>query len=264
MHDTTVFFRTDSDGLLDITGWYVDDGLLATHTAQVMEKMIHDIRGSFEIQDPGEPSRLLGIQIIRNRLHGTIHISQPSFISNLSKRFNIPPRRLIQTPMEEKLILKITSPEDSPAMIPYSPLIGSLNYCALFTRPNISFAVNKCTQYSLKPTLEHLAAATCILRYLIHTKNYSITYKCEGIGLDTYDHHLIGYTDANYAGDVDDQKSTTRWIYTYAGAPICWSSKKQNIVSRSSMEAEVIAGSFSSVEGTWLLKLGKDFNIIFK
>ena len=161
-------------------------------------------------------------------------------------------------------MLKIASPEDSPAMIPYSSLIGSLNYCALFTRPDVSFAVNKCAQYSSKPTLKHWAAATCILRYLIHTKNYGITYKRGGIGLDDYDHHLIGYTNANYAGDVDDWKSMTRWIYTYAGAPICWSSKKQNIVSHSTMEAEVIAGSFSSVEGTWLSKLGKDFNIIFK
>ena len=93
--DTTVFFRIDNDGLLDIAGWYVDDRLLAAHTTQAMEKMIHDIKGSFEIQDLGEPSRLLGVQIIRNRLHGTIHISQPSFILTLSKRFNIPPRRSI-------------------------------------------------------------------------------------------------------------------------------------------------------------------------
>ena len=219
--DTTVFFWTDSDGLLDTAGWYVDDGLLAAHTAQVMEKMVHDIRGSFEIQDLGEPSRLLGVQIIRDQLHGTIHISQPSFISTLSKWFNTPPRRSIQTPMDEKLMLKIASHEDSPAMIPYSSLIGSLNYCALFTRPDISFAVNKCAQYSLKRTLEHWAAATCILRYLIPSKNYGITYKHDGIGLNDYDHHLIGYTDADYTGDVDDWKSTTGWIYTYAGAPIC-------------------------------------------
>ena len=161
-------------------------------------------------------------------------------------------------------MLKIASPEDSPAVIPYSSLISSPTYCALFTRPNVLFAVNKCAQYSLKPTLEHWAAATCTLQYLIHIKNYGITYKHDGIGLDNYDHHLIGYTNANYAGDVDDWKSTTRWIYTYSGAPICWSSKKQNIVSCSTMEAAVIAGFFSSVEGTWLSKLGKDFNIIFK
>ena len=138
----------------------MDDGLLAAHIAQVVEKMNHDIRGSFEIQDLGEPSWLLGVQIIRDWLHGTIHISQPSFISTLSKQFNVPPRRSIQTPMEEKLMLKIASPEDSPAVIPYSSSIGSLNYCALFTRPDISFAANKCTQYSSKPTLEHCAAAT--------------------------------------------------------------------------------------------------------
>ena len=57
-----------------------------------------------------------------------------------------------------------------------------------------------------------------------------------------------------------------RWpeVYNQVDLHICWSSKKQNIFSHSMMEAEVIAGSFSSVEGTWLLKLGKDFNIIFK
>ena len=82
--DTTIFFQTANDGLLDIAGWYVDNGLLAAHTAQAMEKMIHDIRGSFEIQDLGEPSRLLGVQVIRDQLHSMIHISQPSFISTLS------------------------------------------------------------------------------------------------------------------------------------------------------------------------------------
>ena len=106
--------------------------------------------------------------------------------------------------MEEKLMLKIASPEDSTAMIPYSSLISSLNYCSLFTRPDISFAVNKCAQYSSKPTLKHWAAATRTLQYLIHTKNYGITYKCDGIRLNDYNHHLIGYTDADYTGNVDD------------------------------------------------------------
>ena len=81
----TVFFQTHNDGLLGIAGWYVDNGLLAAHTAQAMEKMIYNIRGSVEIQDLGEPSQLLGMQIICDQLHGTIHISQPSFISTLSK-----------------------------------------------------------------------------------------------------------------------------------------------------------------------------------
>ena len=122
--------------------------------------------------------------------------------------------------MEEKLMLKIASPEDSPAVIPYSSLIGSLNYCALFTRPDISFAANKCTQYSSKLTLEHWAAATRTLQYLIHTKNYGITYKCDGIGLDDYDHHLVGYTNANYAGDVDFYCNIFAFLFDIKGLNI--------------------------------------------
>ena len=262
--DTTVFFRTSSDGSTDIAGWYVDDGLLASHSTQTMEKMVKDIKGTFEIQDLGDPSRLLGVQIIRNRSEGTIHISQASFITTLSKRFNIPPAKSIRTPMEEKVALRVASPKNTTAQVPYSSMIGSLNYCSLFTRPDISFAVNKCAQFTSNPTLEHWAATNRILRYLIHTKDYGIIYKYDGSGIEGYNHTLIGYTDADYAGDVNDRKSTTGWIFTFNGSPICWSSKKQNIVSRSTMEAEAIAGSFTSVEGTWLSKLGKDFNVIFK
>ena len=53
--DTTVYFRYGQGGSIEIAGWYVDDGLLATNSAQAMDKMVNDIRGSFDIQDLGEP-----------------------------------------------------------------------------------------------------------------------------------------------------------------------------------------------------------------
>ena len=64
--DTKVFFHISSDSSMDIAGWYVNDGLLAAYSPQAMKKMVKDIEGSFEIQDLGDPSHLLGIQIIHN------------------------------------------------------------------------------------------------------------------------------------------------------------------------------------------------------
>jgi hypothetical protein len=52
-----------------------------------MDKMVTDIRGSFDIQDLGEPTRLLGVQIVRNPDLGTIHISQPAFIDTIARHF---------------------------------------------------------------------------------------------------------------------------------------------------------------------------------
>ena len=207
--------------------------------------MISDIRGSFDIQDLGEPERLLGVKIARDRNKGQIHISQPTYIDSLAKRFKITPGKSISTPMETSVDLRASTLADDTENILHASLIGSINYCTIFTRPDISFTTNKCVQFTSKPTDDHWEAAKCILRYLIHTRNHGILYKSHATGIAGYAHHLTGFTDADFAGDVNDRKSTTGWVYTYNGAPISWSSKKQSIVTQSTMEAELVAGSFA-------------------
>ena len=81
----------------------------------------------------------------------------------------------------------------------------------------------------------------------------------EGKGVEGYGHNLAGFTDADFMGDTNDRKSTTRWIFTYNDAAISWASKKQGLVTRSTMESELVAGSFTTAEGIWLIRLGKDF-----
>ena len=84
-------------------------------------------------------------------------------------------------------------------------------------------------------------------------------YTKEGKGVEGYGHNLAGFTDADFAGDTNDRKSTTGWIFTYNDAAISWASKKQGLVTRSTMESELVAGSFATAEGIWLIRLGKDF-----
>jgi transposase InsO family protein len=257
--DENVYFRRHEDGGIEIAGWYVDDGLLAANSKESMERMIKDISHSFEIQNLGEPVRLLGVKIDRNRSNGTIHISQPTFIDSIAKRFDIQPGRLISSPMDPTVDLRISTNSNESIDIPYASLIGCLNYCALSTRPDIAYATNKCAQFTSHPTIDHWEAAKRIVRYLIQTRDRGIMYKREGKGIEGYAHNLAGFTDADFAGDTNDRKSTTGWIFMFNNAPLSWASKKQTGVSRSSMEAELVAGSFTSAEGIWLIKLGKDF-----
>jgi len=111
--------------------------------------------------------------------------------------------------------------------IMYASLIGSINYCAISTCPDISFTTNKCAQFNSLPTLIHWEASKRIFCYLIHTKDYGITYSQEGNGIEGYAHNLEGYTDTDFAGDANDCKSTTGWVFTFNGTPISWASKKQ-------------------------------------
>jgi Reverse transcriptase (RNA-dependent DNA polymerase) len=202
--DTTVFFRYGNGNSVEIARWYVDDGLLAAITVESMDNMVRDIKGSFDIKDLGEPNRLLGIKIARNRDLGTIHISQPSFIDTITRRFDISNGRVISSPMDPSVNLHISTNADETINVPYASLIGSINYCAISTRPDIAYATNKCAQFTSKPTLSHWEAANRVVRYLLNTKDYGITYRQEGKGVEGYGHNLAGFTDADFAGDIND------------------------------------------------------------
>ena len=257
--DPTVFFRFGNNKSVEIAGWYVDDGLLASNSVESMDHMVKEIEGTFDIQDLGEPDRLLGIKITRDRDLGTIHISQPSFIDTIARRFDITHGRVISSPMDSSVNLHVSTNADETIDVPYASLIGSINYCAISTRPDIAYATNKCAQFTSRPTLAHWEAAKRVVRYLLNTRDYGITYRQEGKGVEGHGHNLAGFTDADFAGDVNDRKSTTGWVFTFNGAPISWASKKQGLVTRSSMEAELVAGSIASAEGIWLIRLGRDF-----
>ena len=83
--DPMVYIQYKNNGEIGIAGWYVDNGLLAANLIKTMEKMVMDIKGSFNIKDLSELTRLLGIKITINHKLGTIHISQPSFIDSIAK-----------------------------------------------------------------------------------------------------------------------------------------------------------------------------------
>ena len=66
---------------------------------------------------------------------------------------------------------------------------------------------------------------------------------------------LVGYSDSDMAGDVDDRKSTSRMIYFLSGGTIYWQSTKQKVVALSSFEVEYIAASTAATQGVWLERL---------
>jgi hypothetical protein len=146
--DSTVYFRFGKNGEIEILRWYVDDGLMAANAPHLLDQITTDIEGSFDIQNLGEPSRLLGIKIERNHDLGTIHISQPVYIDVIAKRFNISPGKCIYSPMESNVELQAKKSQEYNFATDYAALIGSINYCAIATRPDITIATNKCAQFS--------------------------------------------------------------------------------------------------------------------
>ena len=131
--NSTIYFRFHNDKSIELAGWYVYNRLLAASSLKAMDHMVNNIWGSFEIQDLGDPDHLLGIRISRDRNLGTIHISQPSFINTIARRFNISAGRPILSPMDHLSSLNGAINTNETTNIPYTSLIGSINFCAILT-----------------------------------------------------------------------------------------------------------------------------------
>ena len=127
----------------------------------------------------------------------------------------------------------------------YQELTGSLNHLAVFSRPEITFAVSKLSKYNANPTTRHFKAALHVLRYLKGTRNYCIVYS-RSTRIPIID--ILGYSDSDHASDLDDRKSYTSYVFVICGGAVSWSTHKQSTVAFSSMESEYMALSDAARE----------------
>jgi len=191
----------------------------------------------------------LGIDITRSQDLKITTLSQKGYIEKVLKRFKMDQTNPIATPIETGFIRQkynqIATTDDIKW---YQQAIGSLLYAALLTRPDIAYTVNTLAKYSSNPGPEHIKAVKRIFRYLKGSLDYTITYN----GNTTNSLYTKGYTDADYAGDKDEYKSTTGYIFYLANGPIAYSTKLQEVTAQSTTEAEYIALATATKEATFI------------
>jgi hypothetical protein len=135
---------------------------------------------------------------------------------------------------------------------PYREAVGALLYVALMTRPDIAYAVGQVSKYCQNPNQSHWNAVSQIFSYLVGTKDY-------GIWLGGSQSGLVGYTNANFAGDQDDCRSTSGGIFFLHGGPVALFSKKQPDIAQSTTESEYIALCEGTKSIVFLCRLQEDF-----
>ncbi|XP_039778206.1 secreted RxLR effector protein 161-like [Panicum virgatum] len=151
--------------------------------------------------------------------------------------------------MEEKLKLSRDSEAEEVDPTHYRRLVGSLRYL-VHTRPDLAFALGYVSRFMERPTVEHLQAIKCVLRYMAGTLDCGLHYKCASSAM-----RFIGYCDSDLAGDVDTSKSISGTMFFLGDCLVCWQSTKQKVVALSSYEAEYIAAASAATQGLWLSRL---------
>ncbi|XP_070672122.1 secreted RxLR effector protein 161-like [Malus domestica] len=151
----------------------------------------------------------------------------------------------VGTPIKPRLKLTSDLDGDRVGSIYFKQIVGSLMYLTA-TWPDIMYAVCLISRYMERPTELHLRATKRVFRYLKGTTDFSIFYKKKGRSV------LTGFTDSDYAGDLDDRRSTSGHVFMMGSGTISWASKKQQVVTLSTTEAEFIVAATSACQAIWL------------
>uniref|UniRef100_A0A2N9GP84 Integrase catalytic domain-containing protein n=1 Tax=Fagus sylvatica TaxID=28930 RepID=A0A2N9GP84_FAGSY len=230
---------------------YVDDIVLTSNTPAYLDQLIAQLSSVFDLKDLGPLHYFLGLQVTRSS--SGLYLNQAKYTHDLLKKHNMLTSKSAKSPSCPNTRLSLHEGDPLPDPHGYRSLVGALHYLT-FTRPDISFSVHQVCQYMSAPTTVHLAAAKRILRYLQGTLHHGIAFTPGPL-------HLSTYTDADWAGDPDDRRSTSGYLVYIGSNPITWSAKKQPTVSRSSTEFEYRALAIASAELCWIRALLKDLGI---
>ncbi|CAL1357768.1 unnamed protein product [Linum trigynum] len=260
-YDCCVYHNKVEDGSMIYLVLYVDDMLIAARSKSDIQKLKGLLSAEFEMKDLGAAQKILGMEIYRDRSKKKLFLSQKSYIQKILSRFGMSSAKPLNTPSASNVHLSSAYAPQSEAekeymsRVPYASAVGSLMYAMVCTRPDLAHAVSVVSRFMIQPGKEHWQAVKRIFRYLKGTPDVGISF-----GSDT-ECLVSGYSDSDYAGDVDTRRSMTGYVFTLGSSVVSWKATLQSAVTLSTTEAEYNALTEAAKEGIWLKGLVGDLGL---
>ncbi|XP_072076494.1 uncharacterized protein [Arachis hypogaea] len=213
---------------------YVDDLLITRNNNRVIQTTITQLNNDFSLKDLEEFSYFFGIEATKLSSN-SFHLSLSKYIHSLLEKANMLNSKGVPTPMVTNL--KLTNQGDDEFDNPYlyRSVVGSLQY-AILTRLEISFSVNKVSQYMQQPFLTHWKCVKRILRYLAGTIDQGLLFHA------STDLRLFGFTDSNWGSNIDDRRSTCGYGIYLGSNLVSWSRNQIEVEESLSLIFHLILG----------------------
>jgi histone deacetylase 1/2 len=251
--DTSLFyFRKGSLTMFVLV--YVDDIIVASSSTQATRALFSNLQKDFALKDLGDLHYFLGLEVKRHS--DALILSQARYAQDVLARSGMTNCKPVDTPLPstQKFSVKDGDPLGPDDATKYRSLVGALQYLTL-TRPDICFAVNKVCQFLHAPSTVHWSAAKRILRYIKGTLSLGLRIARSTSTI------VSAFSDADWAGCVDDRRSTGGFAVYFGNNLVSWAARKQATVSRSSTEAEYKALANATAEMMWISKLLRELGV---
>lgn len=245
-HEYGLYVKKMENGDMIVVCLYVDDLIFTSNNSAMVDEFKRKMAAEFEMTDIGLMSYYLGIEVKQS--DEGIFVSQKNYATKVLKEFNMENCQPVSTPVE--CGTKLSRFDDAEKVNPtlFRKLVGNLRYLTC-SRPDILYGVGIISRFMESPTSSHMKAAKRILRYIKGTLDYGLLYS------SSKNFNLVGYSDSDWGGDMDDRRSTTGYLFSLGNAAFTWCSKKQPIVTLSTCEAEYVAAAACVCHAIWLRKL---------
>ena len=233
--------------------FYVDDIVLAFQQDRKAQALglIKQLERRFKLSGGEELQWFLGIEVIRDRKQRLIWLSQSAYIDKIANLADT--MQSDKTPMAREELLPYGQRAPPHVINRYQKKVGSLLYAAVTTRADIAFAVSRLSRFMTNPAPEHHAAADRVLLYLKR-------YRDLGLQFGGGDEFLVA-SDASFADNTVDRKSSQAYAMQLFGGLIGWRANKQETVTTSTTEAELLALSQAAKEGIYVSRLLQELTV---
>jgi hypothetical protein len=235
--------------------FYVDDIVFAFRKQQeeVALQLISQLRERYNLTGGGNLQWFLGIEILRDRAKKLIWLSQSSYIDKIVNLAQSQTDQPVRVPMRPEELLPFDEIATRESCARYLRKIGSLLYVAVITRPDVAFAVSRLSRFTTNPGPKHHEAADQVLLYLKGSRSLALQFG----GEDTF----VVASDASFADNSLDRKSSQAYAMKLFGGLIGWRANKQDTVTTSTTEAELLALSQAAKEALYVSRLLKELLI---